>query len=392
MRVADVRVSLLAYFIGTDYVYCALHDASGREQLFRLAPCGDVLPRLEGLIEAIDGTCTRARREHALVEFARGWGRALLPPPIAINSCDVLVIIPQGALHGIPLHAIEPEDGAPPLALTHGVTYAPSGTLFVRCVDRNAARRFDPFAWTFPSAGGDGAPPRPRRCRAAAVDVKHHRSGEYEALARLFLEGFEEKRWRDGSRTSIKPRRHASDDDDDVICIVCHGHDDPRPGRSGLLLAATPFSAREMTIPIHYGEPHAFRDLPFHDVPASVAVREDCRPEILSVDELMVGCSTDAQLVALIGCSTAAGQTTSGDEFVSLANQFLKIGAATVLGSMWALDFEFASSWVPRFLHRWRDLREPKALSMRASLREELQGTPWPVSEWAVPALCGDWL
>ena len=69
-----------------------------------------------------------------------------------------------------------------------------------------------------------------------------------------------------------------------------------------------------------------------------------------------------------------------------------KIGAATVMASMWALDFDFARSWVPRFLHRWRDLREPKALAMRESMREELHDTPWPISEWAVPALLGDWL
>jgi CHAT domain-containing protein len=391
MRVTDVRAGLLAYFMGTDHVYCALHNGAGREQVFRLASCRDILPRLETLVEALEGSGTRARREQTLVEFARGWGRALLPPSDTIDGFDVLIIIPHGVLHGIPLHAIEPGGAGVPLALTHGITYAPSGTVFVRCVDRNAARRFDPAAWTFPCGNASDAPPPPRRCRAAAIDVKYKRTREYEALARLFLDGFDERQWRDAARTSIKPRRQG-DGDADVICIVCHGHYDQRTGHSGLLLAATPGSARETVIPIHYGEAHAFRDLPFHDVPASVGVRDDCSPEILSVDELMVGCSTDAQLVALIGCSTAAGQTGSADEFVSLSNQFLKIGAATVMASMWALDFDFARSWVPRFLHRWRDLREPKALAMRESMREELDNTPWPISEWAVPALLGDWL
>ncbi len=390
-RVADVRVGILAYFIGVDRLYCAFHDPTGREQMFPLGPCRETLPRIELLLEVIDGAYSPARRERVFEEFSRGWGRTLLPPPEALATADVLVVIPHSSLHGIPLHAVVYGAGEAPLAVTHGLTYAPSGTLFTRCVSRNAARRFDPVAWRFPRRGGDSAPPPPRSCRAAAVDVKFHATGEYEQVAHLFLDHFEEQQWCGAERIWIKPRRGTPGAD--VLCIVCHGHYDPEfPGRSGLLLARHPGIGAEITIPIHYGRPFLFRDLPFRFFPTEISVRPGCSPEILTVDELMVGASTGAQLIALIGCSTATGQTSSADDFHSLAHQFLKIGAASVLASLWTLDFDFAKSWAPRFLRQWCDLRLPKALAFRESIREELDENPRPVSEWAVPALLGDWL
>jgi CHAT domain-containing protein len=388
-RVADVRASVLAYFVGIDFLYCTLHDHAGGEQVFRLASCCEILPKLEVLLEAFDGAHSPARRERAFAEFSRGWGRALLPPSEALESSDVLVVIPHAALHGIPLHAIEDGADARPLGATHGVTYVPTGTLFVRCVNRNPARRFDPAAWLFPRIGINGAPPPPRSCRAAAVDVRFHASGEYEALARLFLDHFQEKRWTEPDRTSVKPQR-GTPSDAEALCIVCHGHYDSEfPGRSGLLLA---IGRSEINIPIHFGQSFQFRDLPFRFFPTGVTVRPDYSPEILTVDELMVGASTDAQLIALVGCSTATGQTLSADDFHSLAHQFLKIGAAGVLASLWTLDFDFAKSWVPRFLRYWCDLRLPKALAFRESIRDELNEKAWPISEWAAPALFGDWL
>jgi len=391
-RVADVRTGVLAYFVGVDHFYCAFHDHTGQEQVFPLSPCREILPRLEILLEAIDGSYSPGRREKAFEEFSRGWGRTLLPPPEALETSDVLVVISHSSLHGIPLHAIVHGDDGRPLAATHGLTYVPSGTLFTRCVSRNSARRFDPVAWRFPRNGDGGAPPPPRSCRAAAVDVKFQATREYEQVARLFLDHFEERYWSGAERIWIKPRR-GTPGDSEVLCIVCHGHYDAEfPGRSGLLLARNAGIGAEMTIPIHYGEPFLFRDLPFRFFPTDISVRPDCSPEILTVNELMVGASTDAQLVALIGCSTATGQTSSADDFHSLAHQFLKIGAAGVLASLWTLDFDFAKSWVPRFLRQWCDLRLPKALAFRESIREELDETPRPISEWAVPALLGDWL
>jgi len=391
MRVADVKVSVLAYFVAADHLYCALQDHAGQRQVFKLSTCREVLPHIEQVVEAIEGACSPVRTEQVFTGFAREWGRRLLPPAEALASSDVLVIIPHSVLHGVPLHAIEHRPNGAPLAVTHGITYASSGTLFVRCVDRNVVRQFDPERWEFPRRNGDSAPPPPSTCRAAAVDVRFQASVEYERVAKLFLNKFEEKRLC-GDRILIKPRRDTPMDAD-VFCIVCHGHYDQRfPGRSGLLLATVPGIGAEMGISIHFGQTYSFRDLPFHFFPLGIGARPDCLPEILTVEELMVGCSTNAQLIALIGCSTAAGDISSVDDFISLANQFLKIGATTTLASMWRLDFDLASRWIPRFLRHWYDLRLPKALAMRESFREELEEKSWPISEWAAPALFGDWL
>jgi CHAT domain len=148
-------------------------------------------------------------------DFSRGWGRALLPPAAALESADVLVIIPHSVLHGVPLHAVEPFGDGRPLATTHGITYAPSGTIFVRCSDRNPVRKFDLSLWEFPRTATGTAPPPPISCRAAAVDVKFQITPEYEAIAKLFLAGFADQWLAPPARIRIKPPPDA-----EVYCII----------------------------------------------------------------------------------------------------------------------------------------------------------------------------
>ena len=392
VRVGDIKTAVLAYFVGIDHVFGVLRDGAGTERVFQLDRCSEILPRIEILLEAMDGSYSARRSEDTFDQFSREWGAALLPPATALENSDVLIVIPHSILHGVPLHAVIPNGGGRPLALTHGVTYAPSGTLFVRCVDRNRVRHFDASKWEFPRTGANETPPAPSSCRATAIDVKYQGTEEYRTLAELFLKSFPETYFADGIRTSAKPGTRWPYRAD-VHCIICHGHHDPQyPGRSGLLLGSRPGTSTERKIPIHLGHDFLFRDLPFRFFPSGEGARADAHAEILSVDELMVDSVVDAELVTLIGCSTAAGQTSSADDFLSLANQFLKIGAASVLASMWVLDFGFAARWVPRFLKHWCDLRTPKALAMRESMREELAGKASPVAEWAVPALFGDWM
>lgn len=393
LRVSGLRVGLLAYFVGIDHIFAVLAGQDGRKSKFQLASCAEVLPTVDRLFEAIEGGCSPAQSTALFEDFSSGWGHKLLPPPASLEALDVLVIIPHFVLHGLPFHAIGWEKGGEFLGSRCGVVYAPSGTTFARCVDRNPIRRHDLKEWHFGLNGGEaaGAPPAPRRCVAAGIDVKFQHTDEYGRLAAIFSKAFVEGNLTWPGRQWIKPSVNDARIAE-VTCIVCHGHyDQDVPERSGLLLGSNPGIGFERTVRLHGGEKYLFRDLPFHFVPPEIITRAECFAEILTIDELMVDCESRAELVALLGCSTATGRVASADDLVSFAVQWLHVGAASVLASLWTLDFDVAQRWIPRFLDNWVVKRQPKAIAWREAIREEIK-LKTPISDWAVFSLFGDWL
>jgi CHAT domain-containing protein len=394
VRIADIRVGLLAYFVGLNDIFAVLADQDGRTKKFHLISCDRVLPFVDQLFGAVEGPCSPQQRVAIFEDFSSGWGRQLLPSMDSLQPFDVLVIVPHFVLHGLPFHAIRLDDDGHFLGTHCGVTYSPSGTLFARCVDRNPARSVNLSKWQFGLNGEDSAfaPPSPRRCRASGIDVKFQNTAEYHRLAEIFTQTFAEGDLTTPERISIKPFPNV-EIETQVMCVVCHGHyDSAVPERSGLLLASNPSYRGERQIRLHHGLHYSFRDLPFSYVPPEIVTRPDRFPEILTVSELKVECQSKAELIALIGCSTASGRIGSADEFRSLAVQWLNVGAASVLASLWPLDFDVAQRWIPGFLKNWVVRRQPKAIAWREALREEIGLQRTPVSDWAVFALLGDWL
>jgi len=106
-------------------------------------------------------------------------------------------------------------------------------------------------------------------------------------------------------------------------------------------------------------------------------------------------CECDAQLVALFGCSTGNGAVASTDDYVSLAYQWLKVGAASVVANLWEADVDALAAWARHFARQWVELRQPKAIAVREGTRAYLAEQPASAGEletWGCVALLGDWL
>jgi CHAT domain-containing protein len=381
---AGVSTALLAYHVGAERIYALSVGQDGAVERFPLLACEDAIPRIDRLLGALQQptTTTPASQARLLEEFCDGWGRDLLPPWEAIADRDVLIVVPHDLLHGVPLHLVRPR-GDESLATSHGISYCSSAALLRHCVARNVAR---------------SRRSRERRtCATVGVDVLTGKDSDYRGLAESFGAHFASARWLE-SRASLKdlldPRLPAAPD---VLCVVCHGYfDESLPIRSGLLLrdyvAGSVTSTR--AVKLHGSEYLRFRDWPFAGAPATGG---DGRfePSALTVGELMVHCRADAELVALFGCSTGTGRLAAGDDYESLAYQWLKIGAASVLANLWEADFPVLHELAHRFAVSWEGGSLPKALALRAATRELLGDAPELTSRpalWGSLALLGDWV
>jgi hypothetical protein len=423
MRVADLKVGLLAYYVGTDNVYALLVDQQGDVRRFRLLSCRQASPLIDDLRDAMEQPLAFPPSEVAAVfhDFCHDWGRRLLPPPEALEPFDVLVVVPHHFLHGLPLHLVSAGGDGAMLSTSHGVTYCSSGTLFVRCVERNRARFADPRAWTFAGSGTDGtgdtdgtdgtdgdAPPqRPdRTCVSIGVDVLTGKDAAYRDLAASFAGRFRKVRpvaTREELKNVLNTVHREKLDSPDAICIVCHGYVDPATAdRSGLLLCGRRGVRFMRNYELHRQTMIRVADYPFAEIPAylepvgpQLAPEGFFEPETLTVGELKINCTTEAELVALFGCSTGTGSVGAADEFDTLAYQWLKAGAASVLANMWEADLLITDKWVQQFVANWLDAGQPKAIAARNATRSFLAQDPGAVTRpyaWGSLALFGDWL
>jgi len=401
VRVGDLRVAMLHYGVGTEHVYATLIDEDGSPRSTRLAAVEQVAQPVERLSRMLRAP-TRyppAELTEALHGFSADWGRRLLPPPEVLAGYDVLVVVPHHFLHDLPLQVVRTGDADECIANRFGVSFCSSATLLQRAAGRNPARADGVAQWRFPltagAGGSDGAPDPPALCCALGVDVLGG-DARYGELARSCAGHFPDRRLimsRDGLKSPVV--RQA-----DVICLVCHGvtnaqeHDD-----SGLLLVAQPGSRSELTIALHLGQPFFFRDLPLRYLPPQLEVapqfQSGQQPELMTITEVRTLVETRAQLVMLLGCSTATGQLRSGDSYASLAYQWLQAGAVSVLGHQWEADFPFVAGWVPVFLDNWVRRRQPKAIAVRDALNRVLDDglvSRDALHLWGAVVLLGDWI
>lgn len=406
MRLAALKVGLLYYMVGQEHLYAVLLEQGGQHLQFRLVPYRQLFSRLDQLCALIEGGYPLTSRSAAVFhDFAYRWGRELLPPYEYLQPFDILVIIPHHTLHGLPLHMIWLEEEHTFLATAHAITYCSSATLFTRCVDRNPLRQLDLSTWEF-FTQGDGlptAPAPPEFGVSVGRDVKGDQSAHYERLAQTFASHFDPQRFRflgpqvKADRNVIK---HPRSEEGwaatwEVICIVCHGHYDAAfPDNSGLLLEGERWGlAMQRGIYLFPDILSIFPDHPFRNLPPGLIPRPDCVAELLTVSELKVNCYTGAQLVALFGCSTGASQVISGDDGASVAHQWLKLGAVSVLANFWKSDIAFIEQWSTYFLTNWLQKRQPKAIAWQQATRSVLEEQPdLDPFIWGPISLLGDWL
>ncbi len=190
-------------------------------------------------------------------------------------SCDELYVVPHGALHTVPIHALALEGGDPLLA-RHRVSYAPSASIL--CAEGVLDRQTGTTSCL--AIGYNGVDLRFAEAEAlhiAALTGGSTRTGEDATIAALYREG----------------ARH------DVLHLACHGVFNPdAPLASGLLLADGKLDAMM----------------------------------------LMQGPRLHARLVVLSACDSGAATVLRGDELTGLTRAFLYAGARGVVVSLWPVD------------------------------------------------------
>jgi CHAT domain-containing protein len=393
MLLPDVKVALLYYFVGEKHLYAILASHDGALAKFRLCEWASIWPQIDALSAALQGEYSPAAARDMLHAFSHEWGVRLLPPASSLLCHDVLVIIPHHFLHGIPVHAIWFPEQKQFLATLLGVSYCSSATLLQRCMDRNRARTTDMSKWEFGTNDGlpSGAPASPAFCISLGADVIGEKSEQYQELAASFAQSFGEHYVFPIAARAFK-NRLSGEKRAEAVCIVSHGYvDTDISDNSGLLLQADPIGFAER--PIHFGpnRSYHFRDLPFRYLPPAIETTR--LAELMTIGEMKVNAETDAELVALFACSSGAGEMLSGADFNTLAYQWLKTGASSVLANFWELDIDFARGWSPLFLQHWISRREPKAIAYQHAiagmLSEDRELDPF---QWATLSLFGDWL
>jgi hypothetical protein len=397
--VAKLRVGAIEYLAGSGSIQAAVIDDQGGCRLFPLCRADEYLAEAHELLEALEGPSTPKERERQFQSFSSGWGRKLLPPFEELAGFDVLVLIPHHTLHALPLHAIWIEEANAPLGICRALTYCSSATLFRRCTERNVARRADFAAWIPGDAGRTPvAPPLlPQLCAGIATDALGGKDESYKKLGNHFASYFAAHNGPSMLRLGIKRPYRVNQENPatyDAIYFVCHGYYDPvLPVNTGLVVTNPLSGTTERFIHLPGDRGGFYRDLPFRELPREIVPRKDVSAEMMTIGELQVEGFTQAELAALLGCNTSAGHVLSGDTMQSMAYQWLKLGAASALASLWRLDIEFISEWAGLFLERWLQFRQPKAIAWREALRTMTNiAAPPPAYQWAAIQLMGDWI
>jgi hypothetical protein len=399
--VADLHVGALLYRVTNDRTFVDwLHE--GRRDRTELLPTHALVPMIEELRAELENANSLAQnRTPKLDGFAADWGARLLPAGLTPEALDILVVVPHSLFHDLPLHLVTPAGWSRSLGESVGVSFVSSMSLFERCALRNSARKREPSTWRpkQPQALGSGehqtTTQEPIKVLTAGFDALTQEVDRFSLLAdHLFdhlatpvekiplgIEPGPIPRWR---IKDILSRESGVD----VICLAAHGFIDPEfHGFSGLAVG-TSLTVLSKSFRILEREV-LYQDMPLRDIPFGWATQ---RPsEALTVAELEVDAGTTAGLVALLACSAGASDRRQGDAPTSVAEAFLRAGAATVLSSPWPADAEVTEAWMQTFLTAWLDDDYPKALAARRAYEVARESYPFP-AKWGALALKGDWV
>ena len=315
----------------------------GEVRAFQI-PNGDVLePQIRawtGLLERRDGS-DRAPGATLHAELLRS---ALESLPSGVER---IIVIPDGALHRLPLDALSPGPGMPYLAERYEVSIAPSAALWLRfrAVPRKGPGKLLVLA--------DPADPSARRAvrRDGVFGALVHARREAEVALSAFPRGSE---LRTGPPASEAFLKSASLDGVSLVHFATHAVADARdPEHAAVVLA-----------------------------PGSPA--EDGRLEPREIARLPLSGKT----VVLAGCETSAGPVFRGEGVMSLARAFFAAGATAVVGTLdRARDDEAGQFFSTMYgsLGRGATIGEAVAAAKREAIRRRA-----PAAAWAGVVLLGD--
>jgi CHAT domain-containing protein len=288
----------------------------------------------------------------------RVWAERFEPLVGALGGVTELIVIPSGAMLGIPLESLRDKNGIF-LGDRFAISYTPSATIFAWLTERAAAR-------TPRRAGGAllvGDPPFTDAQRAAMESeekgetllaasqtlpveetLRSALAGNAEALASLpRLQG---SRAEVLAVASVSPHAtllvgpDASEQelvrlaqanallDFSTIHLATHALvDDERPEESALVLS-------QVNLP---------------DPVESAMMGTRIYDGLVTAKEIIRDWRLDADLVTLSACDTGLGKRLAGEGYIGFAHVFLQAGARSLLVSLWKVDDEATSLLMRRF-------------------------------------------
>jgi CHAT domain-containing protein len=293
------------YFLGEDLLAWAI-TSQGMVQAHRAAIDARALARH---IRSFHHACAEGG---SLEGLAGPLADTLLAPlAAAIRDNSRLIVVPFGAAHLLPFHAL-PWEGQP-LGATHTLSYLPSAS---------ALRFLRP----------GGFPARPDRILAVGNPA---RMSFQPPLG--------------GPRLELNELRGAAREATYVASLFLRGE-----ALVGPQATKAAVCARLGRFPLLHFATHGYLSA---EAPllSSVLLADG---EALSVYELM-GLRLRADLVVLSACDSGRGETTGGDEVVGLARGLLGAGARTVVVSLWPVNDVSTSLLMGAFYDRLGAGEEP---------------------------------
>jgi CHAT domain-containing protein len=315
------------YFLGEDLLSWAI-TYKGASRLHRAELDTRALAR-----QIRDFYCACENTGAAVDEPGLALVQTLLTPFASeIRDHAHLIVVPYGAAHTLPFHAL-PWEGQP-LAATHTVSYLPSSSALQYLRREQAGRLPDRILAVGNPAGMAYRPP----LGDEAIEQNPLPATEVEAAAVAGLFGdslllLSEK------ATESTVREHISDYP--LLHFATHGYmSEDAPLLSSILLA---------------------------------------NGGGLTVYELM-GLRLNANLVVLSACETARGKTTGGDDVIGLARGLLAAGARAAVVSLWPVDDLSTSLFMGHFYSRLR-VGDTPAVALQAAQRYLRELTPERAAE-----------
>jgi CHAT domain-containing protein len=392
----------------------------------RLCPTGSLLDDFDALMSELNTPALLSRSTWPQLErFASGWGRSLLPPSWLADPPDAAVFVPHGFLHELPLHLVRTDSGNP-LCVDSVVSVSSSlsalrsalqrstslGVDFADqflAVRRERARRTNARVRRIKPAGGTRVDtidasyiPTGRRWLAAGVDALGANDDVWRALPAELLQVLAphedlstivatDQSLRDVVTKRLIGQRY------ELVVLAAHGYRNPLDALDGGLVMRSAREPRALAWEPIFGRaadsdnvPYVFQDLPTRDLPPELS--PSLPAELLSIAELeRTRAHLDCPLVLLLGCSTGRPVIHAGDQPQSLAEIFLRIGAATVVAPMWGIRVSIAREWATQFLQGLdgRTARGRGDASRRASRTLHESGAP--LQDVACMVLHGDY-
>ncbi len=269
-----------------------------------------------------------------------------LPP-----SVEHLIVVPQGAIHGLPFAALRPDPSAPPLIDRFRFSYVPSATIWAELTRvGRPARRSEVMAFADPALGAAeragrrslgipelGALPWARRESSRLIR-------SYRGLGWLF----------EGSAASEAALKRADPENVGLLLFAAHAVVDERsPRRSAIVLAPGGDDEDGLLQP----------------------------PEIAELP-------LEGSIVALSGCQSATGMAIEGEGLLSLARSFFSAGSTAVVGNLWPARDDEAGRLFGEVYENLAD-GEPLAAAVGHAQRTFVRAGA-PTEAWAGIVVLGD--